>query len=119
MTASYPGCNTGTVNSIVVADAATTTENFALTTAASSTCLTDTTQSDFQAGVATNLDLACSPGDINVPPADALDQSNTSVTPAGFGMTATAWAGQTFRAGSSGQLTKADLDLFLLRLHGY
>ena len=112
MTASYPGCNTGTVNSIVVADAATTTENFALTTAASSACPTDTTQSDFQAGVATNLDLASSPGDIKLAKPDALDQSNTSVAPAGFGMTATAWAGQTFRAGSSGQLTKADLDLF-------
>ena len=112
MTASFPGCNTGTASSIVVADGATTAENFALTAAASSACLTDTTQSDFQAGVATNLDLASSPGDVKLAKPDALDQSNTSVTPSGFGITATAWGGQTFRAGSSGQLTKADLDLF-------
>jgi hypothetical protein len=112
MAASYPGCNTGTANSIVVADNATTTENFALTAAASSACLTDTTQSDFQTGVATNLDLTTSPGDVFLAKPTVLDQSNASVTTSGFGINATNWAGQTFRAGASGQLTKADLDLF-------
>jgi len=45
---------------IVVTDGNTTTQDFSLGSAPASACLTDTTQADFQTGVATNLDLAVS-----------------------------------------------------------
>src|SRR5262249_17983886 len=88
------------------------TVNFSLAAAATSGCLTDTTQADFQAGVPTNCDLTSSPGNVTLLNAANIDQQNTSVTSNGFGVTATNWAGQTFRAGVTGQLTRVALTLF-------
>src|SRR5207248_4290892 len=39
-------------------------------------------------------------------------QQNTTVTNSGFGFNSTSWAGQTFKAGVTGQLTRMDVDLF-------
>ena len=57
MTASFPGCTSATASNIAVTDGDTTPENFALAGASNGGCLADTTQSDFQSGVPTNVDL--------------------------------------------------------------
>jgi uncharacterized repeat protein (TIGR01451 family) len=112
ITASDPGYISSTATNIVITDGATTTQNFSLGTAPTSGCPTDTTQADFQTGVPTNIDLTTSPGDATLTKPDQIDQQNTSVTANGFGVTATSWAGQTFTAAISGQLTRVDIDLF-------
>src|SRR5581483_8575663 len=64
LTASAPGYYSSTVTNVVVTDGNTTTQDFSLSAAPTSACLTDTTQADFQTGVATNVDLTTSPGDV-------------------------------------------------------
>ena len=112
ITASFPGNNSITVANIVINDGLVTTQNFSLTSAATSGCVTDTTQADFQAGVPTNCDLTSSAGDVILINAPTIDQQNTTVTNSGFGFNSTSWGGQSFQAGVTGQLTRVDVDLF-------
>ena len=63
---SKPGYVSQTAAPIVITDGGSTTKDFALSGAASSGCLTDTTQSDFQTGVATTVDLNASPGNVTL-----------------------------------------------------
>jgi hypothetical protein len=112
ITASYPGYNSVTINSVVVTDGGTTTENFALTPAPTSACLTDTTQTDFQGDSITNLDLTTSPGNVTLTNAPTLDQQNTSLSNSGFGVNTTQWIGQTFLDGITGTLPKVDVNMF-------
>jgi uncharacterized repeat protein (TIGR01451 family) len=112
ITVSAPGFNPSTATNIVVTDGATTTQDFSLTAAPTSGCLTDTSQADLQTGVPTNVDLTTSPGDGVLLNAPNIDQQNTTVTANGFGVTSTSWAGQTFTAGVTGQLVQVDLDMF-------
>jgi hypothetical protein len=62
VTASAPGCANNSA-AATVTSGQTTTRNLALTPNTSG-CFVDTTLTDFQAGVATNLDLTTTPGDI-------------------------------------------------------
>src|SRR5437016_5832298 len=110
--ASFPGDNTATSTAIVVTDGGTTTRNFSLDAAPASACPIDTTQTDFQGGVPTNVDLTASPGDVQLAKPAALDQQNTNTTNSGFGVSTSSWAGQTFQPSISGQLTKVEFDLF-------
>ncbi|MEA2163467.1 MAG: hypothetical protein QOK37_1594 [Thermoanaerobaculia bacterium] len=113
ITASKPGFVSGSASSIVVTDAGTTTQNFSLAAAASSSCLTDTTQSDFLTGVTSaTVDINTSPGDVTLSNAPTSDQANTAGTTTGTGFGTPAWTGQTFIAGVSGLLVKADGQLF-------
>ncbi|MGE4069583.1 MAG: beta strand repeat-containing protein [Lysobacterales bacterium] len=112
ISASSAGFVSGSSSNVVVTDGATTTRDFALATAPVAACLTDTTQADFQTGTGSNIDLTTSPGDVTLLNTAVLDQQNTSVTTSGFGFTSTAWFGQTFTAGASGQLTQVDVNLF-------
>ena len=113
MTVSKPGFVSGSASSIVVTDGGTTTQNFSLTAAPASACLTDTTQADFQTGVASaTLDINSSPGDVTLSNAPASDQANTAGTTTGTGFGTPAWTGQTFIAGVTGSLVKADIQLF-------
>ncbi|HZJ45086.1 MAG TPA: Ig-like domain repeat protein [Pyrinomonadaceae bacterium] len=112
ITASSDGYGSSTATSIVVAGAATTTQSFSLTAAPLSACFADTSQADFQTGVATDVDLTSSPGDIILFAPANVDQQNQTVTTSGFGFTSTSWAGQTFTAGVTGTLSRLDLDLF-------
>jgi hypothetical protein len=112
ITASLPGYNSITVADIVINDGSTATQDFSLTTAPTSACLTDTTQADFQGGIPTNCDLTTSSGDVTLLSAANIDQQNPTVTNNGFGFTSSSWAGQTFKAGVTGQLTRADVDWF-------
>ena len=111
-TASKAGLNESTTNTIVITDGGTTVRDFALTAAPQASCLTDTTQADFQSGVATNLDLATSPGNVTLLNAPTSDQSNTAGTTTGTGFGTPAWTGQTFIPGVTGLLAKADVQLF-------
>jgi hypothetical protein len=110
--ASLAGYATQSFASIAVSDGATTVRNFVLTAAPATACLTDTTQADFQRGVASACDLVASPGDVILLDAEKIDQQNLSVTSSGFAVNATAWAGQTFTAAVTGRVTRIDLDLF-------
>lgn len=111
-TASSPGFNSGSVTNIVVTDSTTTTKDFSLTTAPTSGCLVDTSQSDFQTGVPTSVDLTASPGNVVLLNAPNLDQQNTTLGGFGVGITTTTWGGQTFTPAVTGQLAKADINLF-------
>jgi hypothetical protein len=113
MTAGKPGFLPGSALSIVVTDGGTTTQNFSLASAPPSACLTDTTQSDFLAGVFTaTLDLSTSPGDVTLSNAPAIDQSNTAGTTTGTGFGTPNWTGQTFIPAVTGLLVRVDIPLF-------
>ena len=117
VTAAAGGYNSVSAAGVTVNNAATTTQNFALNTpAATSACVTDTTQADFQAATASNtgVDLVTSPGTARLTvgssgaQADQVCLDSTS----GFAFTNVSWAAQTFTPTVSGQLTRVDLYLF-------
>jgi Carboxypeptidase regulatory-like domain/Bacterial Ig domain len=111
VTAVAPGYSPSTVNGVVVTQNTTTTQNFSLTAAPASACLIDTTKADFDAGTATNVDTATSPGDLKLTllsGGETLDQQQTQTS--GFALN-TDYEAQTFKAGLTGQLTKAEVFL--------
>lgn len=112
ISASFPGCTTATASNIVVNDASTTTQDFALGAAAQTACLTDTAQSDFQAGLLANVDAATSPGDLVLSGGSFIDQQNGSLGTSGVGITVTTWGGQTFTPSVTGLITRVDVNLF-------
>ena len=113
MNASKPGFGSASASSIAVTDGNTTTQNFSLTAAPPSACITDTTQTDFQTGVpSTGVDLNTSPGDVTLSNAPAVDQSNTAGTTTGTGFGTPNWTAQTFIPAVTGTLVKADVVLF-------
>jgi uncharacterized repeat protein (TIGR01451 family) len=82
---------------------------------AGANCYTDTTQANFQAGVANSVDLTSSPGDVLLTSAagsPAVDAQNTSITGNGELFSYTQWNAQTFTAGKSGPLSRVDVNLF-------
>ena len=105
------GYNSAGASNLAVSDNAATTQNFSLTVSPASACLTDTTQSDFQTGVPTNIDLTTSAGDA-VLPSPIPDQQNTAGTSTGTSFNAASWGGQTFIPAVTGPLTKVDVQLF-------
>ncbi|HKS25605.1 MAG TPA: IPT/TIG domain-containing protein [Thermoanaerobaculia bacterium] len=113
-TASKPGFVTGSASSIVVTDGGTTTQNFSLSAAPTSACLTDTTQTDFLAGgvPSSALDLNTSPGDVMLSNVPTIDQQNTAGTSTGTGFGTPNWTGQTFIPAVTGLLVKVDVQLF-------
>jgi hypothetical protein len=118
ITASSPGYVTGSASSIVVTDGGTTTQNFSLATAATSACLTDTTQTDFQTGVPTSVDLTTSAGNVILTSADSVDQITTNYTTNGVGFNSTSFAAQTFTPGVTGALKKIDVNIFCATCSG-
>jgi len=107
-----PGYNTGTATTIVVTDGNTTTKDFSLSSAPASGCLLDTAQADFQTGVPTNTDLTSTPGAVILLNTPNLDQQNTSLSSSGSGVDTVNWGGQTFTAGLTGPLARADVNVF-------
>jgi Ca2+-binding RTX toxin-like protein len=113
VTASAPGFNPSTSSNVIVTDGATTTKNFSLSTAPASACLTDTSQADFQTALAVNTcDFTTSAGNVILGKPSTVDQSNTTLGSSGFGFNATTWDGQTFTAGVTGSLVRAEINLF-------
>lgn len=110
--ASFPGFNSSSASSLVVTEGGTTTQNFALSAAATSGCLTDTTQADFQGGIPNKCDLASSPDNVVLLGGAAVDQQSTTLGTSGVGITTTTFGGQTFTPSVSGKLAKVDINLF-------
>jgi hypothetical protein len=113
LSASYPGYVSHVVNSQVATNGGMTpTQNFALSPVVGPTCLTDTTQADFEGGTLTNVNVTTSPGDVTLSGNTAtIDQQNTNVTASGATFSTTTWVGQTFTPSVTGQLTRVDVDL--------
>jgi len=80
--------------------------------AAGTSCLADTSQSNFLAGVLTNVDLNTSPGDAMLMSGPRIDQQNTAGTTTGTGFGTPTWTSQTFTAAVTGTLVQADGELF-------
>ncbi|HSX61614.1 MAG TPA: carboxypeptidase-like regulatory domain-containing protein, partial [Tahibacter sp.] len=112
LSASFPGCTNGAASNIVVIDSNTTTQNFALASAPESACLTDTAQTDFQAGLLTNVDLSTTPGDVTLAGGPVVDQQNGTLGTSGVGITVATWGGQTFTPSVTGLITRVDVNLF-------
>lgn len=116
--ASATGYNSSTITNVVLANGGTTTQNFALGTPAASACLTDTAQADFQTGVPTNTDLTTVAGDVTLTNTPNIDQQNTTLGTNGNGINTTSWSGQTFTPAVTGQLVRADVNLFCASCSG-
>jgi hypothetical protein len=112
LTASKAGFNSGSASTIAVPDGGAATRNFTLGASAQSGCFTDDTQSTFQRGVPANCDLVSSLGSVVLASPDNTDANNANVSPTGFGISNTSWAGQTFTPTVSGQLKRVDVELF-------
>ncbi|WP_313918637.1 carboxypeptidase regulatory-like domain-containing protein [Tahibacter sp.] len=112
--ASRSGYVSASANSLVVADAATTTQNLVLDSAATAACPIDTTRADFQAGLQTAVDVDIQPDSVVLQSAMPVDQQNTTLGTQGAGTTATTWLGQTFTPAITGPVVKVDLNLFSL-----
>jgi hypothetical protein len=111
-TAALAGYLTGSASSLAVPDGGTLTTNFTLSTAPTAGCFADNTQTSFQRGVATNCDLTASPGQVTLLDQNVVNQKNENLGGFGVGISTTTWGGQTFTPSASGQLTKADVNLF-------
>jgi len=76
------------------------------TAAGADTCKTDTSQTDFQAGIANAVDLTASAGNVllarTMSGGGTVDVDNSGTAAAGYAFTNTAWTGQTFKAGKLG-----------------
>jgi len=112
ISASKAGFDSPAPTSVTVPNGSTATKNFTLSAAATSGCFTDNTQSTFQRGIPNGCDLVASPNNVVLANPTLVDQQNTTVSPTGFGFNNIAWAGQTFTAGKTGQLTRIDVELF-------
>jgi hypothetical protein len=112
LSASEEGFGSASVADVAVPDGGTATRDFSLSAAPASGCFTDDTLDDFQAGTANGCDLTSNPGTVQLSDAPFVDQSNASLGTSGVGITTTTWGGQTFIPGSTGQLTKVDVNLF-------
>ncbi|HEX8492218.1 MAG TPA: carboxypeptidase regulatory-like domain-containing protein [Pyrinomonadaceae bacterium] len=117
MTATFPGRTTASVSTVVVSDGGITTQNFTLTAAQSSACLVDTTQSDFQNGIPTNVDLTTSSGNVVLAKPTIITQT-ANYTTAGVGFSSTSIAGQTFTPATGGTLQKLDVYIFCASCSG-
>jgi len=82
--------------------------------AAGNTCLTDTNQIDFQAGVAAGVDLTTSAGNVLLGTSSSgsgtVDQESLTYTQYGDEFNTTQWLAQTFTPSVSGSLTRVDLN---------
>lgn len=109
-TASAADYTTDSATNLVISDGSTTIQNFALGTTSASDCLTDTTQSDFQTGVPTNVDLTTNPGDVILFRGAAVDQQNTAGTNTGTTINNnTVLSGQTFIPAVTGSLAICEI----------
>jgi hypothetical protein len=115
VSAAPTGYSPASQNGVIVTDGATTVQNLALAAISGNSCPTDTTFSDFLRGSGTGLDAGSSPGDLKLATTgpEAADQSNTHFSSIGTVVTSTTWAGQTFKAGVTGNLTKISVGLGL------
>jgi hypothetical protein len=118
ISATAPGYNTVTINTIVVTDGGTNTKNFALTAAANNGCFVDTSQADFLLGVGTNVDLTTVAGSVRLASPTVIDQQQTTDNGNGYGFSSTSFVGQTFTPAVTGTLQKLDVYIFCASCSG-
>jgi len=85
----------------------------AFTAGAAGNCLTDTSQTDFQAGQPAGVDLTTSSGNVLLGSSSAggnVDQENLTYTQYGDEFNTTQWLAQTFTPGVSGSLSRVDVN---------
>jgi MBG domain (YGX type)/Carboxypeptidase regulatory-like domain len=112
MTVTAIGYLNGTATNVAATNGSATTQNFALTAAASSGCNVDTTVADFQAGLGANTDVLA-PGDVQLAlPSPVIDGSST-IQIFSNSFTATVWQAQTFTPPVSGKLNRMDFQAAL------
>jgi uncharacterized repeat protein (TIGR01451 family) len=116
VSSSPAGYGAASVGGVVVSGGGTTVQNLSLTPNSASNCYTDTTFGDFSTGSGTNVDIASSPADVKLANLGSEGPDQVS-SPASLSIaqtpSATAWSGQTFRAGITGNLTKISVGLGL------
>jgi hypothetical protein len=113
MTVSAIGYNNAAAAGVVATNGSVTTRDFALSAAPSATCPSDTNQSDFLTGMASNVDVTTSPGDVTLalPAATTVEQNTAQIF--SNNITATVWQAQTFTATATGRLTQMDFQAAL------
>jgi uncharacterized repeat protein (TIGR01451 family) len=115
VSASPAGYTPASVNGVVITGGATTVQDLSLSASTSNNCFTDTTFGDFSTGSGTSADITSSPGNVKLASTggEAIDQNQASATTINTTVTSTTWAGQTFTAGKTGNLTKISVGLGL------
>jgi len=116
----YPSISAGaegyagaTAANIVVGGGSATPQDFALAAAPAGACLADVSQADLQTGVPAQVDLSASPGDAVLAKVVGVDQhADENGLNSGYAFNSTSFLGQTFTAGTSGKLTRADASIF-------
>ncbi len=82
---------------------------------AAGNCLTDTSQTDFQAGQPVGVDLTTSSGNVLLGSSSSggnVDQENLTYTAYGDEFNTSQWLAQTFTPNVSGSLTRVDVNFF-------
>ena len=113
VTVSAIGYQNNTASNVVAANNSVTTQNFALTAAASAACNVDTSQTDFKAGLPSNVDTGSSPGDVTLALPDPSLVSQTTLAIFSNNITSTTWQAQTFTPAATGKLTQMDFQAAL------
>jgi hypothetical protein len=113
MTVSAIGYNNVAATSVAATNGAVTTKNFALSAAPSSACPADTNQSDFMTGMASNVDVTTSPGNVTLSLPAAVTDEQTTLQIFSNNITATTWQAQTFVPSATGKLTQMDFQAAL------
>ncbi|HEX8187201.1 MAG TPA: MBG domain-containing protein, partial [Pyrinomonadaceae bacterium] len=108
MTVTALGYGPAAASGVAATNGSVTTKNFALAGTALSACPSDTNQSDYLTGLASNLDLTTSPGDAKLSLLPDSTEDQTSLAFFVDSVTATSWQAQTFTPQASGRLTQVD-----------
>jgi hypothetical protein len=113
MTVAAIGYNNGTATNVAATNGSVTTKNFALTAAPSSACPADTNQSDFMTGMASNVDVTTSPGNVTLALPAAVTEEQTTLSAFSNSITTTTWQAQTFTPSATGKLNQVDFQAAL------
>lgn len=113
MTVSAIGYNTAAASGVATANGSVTTKDFALSAAPSAACPVDTNQSDFLTGLASNVDVTTSPGDVTLALPAAVTVEQTTIQIFSNNITPTTWQAQTFVPTATGKLTQMDFQAAL------
>jgi hypothetical protein len=113
MTVTALGYNAAAASGVAATNGSVTTKNFALGGTALSACPSDTNQSDFLTGLASNLDLTTTPGDAKLSLLPSSTEEQTTLEFFSNSFTTTTWQAQTFTPSATGLLNQVDVQLAL------
>ncbi|HEX8117203.1 MAG TPA: carboxypeptidase regulatory-like domain-containing protein, partial [Pyrinomonadaceae bacterium] len=113
LTVAAVGYLNGAAANVTAANGSATTQNFALTSAPSAACPSDTNQSDFMTGLAANVDVTSSPGDAKLSLLPSAVEEQTTLEFFSNSFTTTVWQAQTFTPSATGRLNQVDFQAAL------